>query len=193
MKFIIGERVRLVTRQGDGLWVKRICRVCGVQDPPRSLFPDAPDMTDWVDCKKCSPKRWFHLLCLGTKEHDPLYHCDDKKVKVTKSLVLESGDLVLKRRKNKQIKKCGAKDCKNKPINTLPLASPHNLIFMKKEKRLKRDERKATAKEDSYVLSNVHYHVDRSCTGDSTSIFVSDDVDVTLSEKKHLEDNGFHI
>ncbi|XP_066916295.1 uncharacterized protein [Clytia hemisphaerica] len=147
---------------GDGLWVKRICRVCGVQDPPRSLFPDAPDMTDW-------------------------------KVKVTKSLVLESGDLVLKRRKNKQIKKCGAKDCKNKPINTLPLASPHNLIFMKKEKRLKRDERKATAKEDSYVLSNVHYHVDRSCTGDSTSIFVSDDVDVTLSEKKHLEDNGFHI
>ncbi|XP_066911302.1 uncharacterized protein [Clytia hemisphaerica] len=123
---------------GDGLWVKRICRVCGVQDPPRSLFPDAPDMTDW-------------------------------KVKVTKSLVLESGDLVLKRRK---------------PINTLPLASPHNLIFMKKEKRLKRDERKATAKEDSYVLSNVHYHVDRSCTGDSTSIFVSDDVDVTLSEKE---------
>ncbi|XP_066911300.1 uncharacterized protein [Clytia hemisphaerica] len=139
---IVAYRTRigkdLIRIGGDGLWVKRICRVCGVQDPPRSLFPDAPDMTDW-------------------------------KVKVTKSLVLESGDLVLKRRK---------------PINTLPLASPHNLIFMKKEKRLKRDERKATAKEDSYVLSNVHYHVDRSCTGDSTSIFVSDDVDVTLSEKE---------
>uniref|UniRef100_A0A7M5VDJ6 Ubiquitin-like protease family profile domain-containing protein n=2 Tax=Clytia hemisphaerica TaxID=252671 RepID=A0A7M5VDJ6_9CNID len=116
--------VQLLRMGGDGSWTTRLCRIWGRSDPPKCEFSNVPKMTNWVECENCIPERWFHLLCLGsgsTATKDMSYDCD-KEIKKSPKVTLKPGELLLKRRKNLKISKCGA--CPNK-INGKPLEFPY--------------------------------------------------------------------
>jgi len=187
---------QLLRSGGYGTWTKRICRICGRNDPPRCNFSSVPKRTKWIECENCKPKRWFHLLCLGSDESskDMSFDCD-KEIKVAVKHSLKPGQLLLKRRMNKKIKVCGKKrkGCTKGQISDLPLTSPHNLIFMKKERRPKRSKHWSSADESDFVLADVHYHIECAEKSNGPIVLAENVNPLTEEEIVLLKEKGFTL
>lgn len=95
---------------------------------------------------------------------------------------LTEGQVLLRKRKNKRIKKCGG--C-SVPLNKELLIPPHDVCLARKERRPKQGRSWGSKREDDFVLTNVHYHVKRKCIGqiDASKIIVSR----SLSSEGELE------
>ncbi|XP_066914425.1 uncharacterized protein [Clytia hemisphaerica] len=186
--------LQLLRSGGDDTWTGKLCRICGREDPPKCNFSSVPKLTNWVECENCIPKRWFHLLCLGSDssaEKEMSFDCN-KEIKVAAKLSLKEGQLLLKRRTNKRIKVCGKRrnGCTKGDISKLPLESPKDLIFMKKERRPKRDKHWSSVDENDYVMAYVHYHIECAVQS-SNNIVLAEDVNITEEERVFLNGKGF--
>ena len=106
-----------------------------------------------------------------------------------KAIDLKPGQLLLKRRLNFRVRKCGGCSI---PINAFPLVSPHDLIFMKKERRPKRTKKWSSTNENDFALVNIHFHPNTSCTGKFDSI-ESGDVQLTEVERKYLHQKNLFV
>lgn len=103
---------------------------------------------------------------------------------------LKEGEIMVRKRLNRRIKKCGG--CSNS-IAEDPLTPPHDLIFCKKEKRPKKNCRWSSTKEEDFVITNVHYHIDIKCIKKiHENILLEDGVSITPIHIEYFHNNGIY-
>lgn len=109
-----------------------------------------------------------------------------------KAEALKEGDAIIRKRTNRQIRSCGG--CKS-PISVDPITCPYDAVICKKEIRPKRGCSWSSLKKKDFALSNVHYHIKRSCLASVrfNHLIVSQDVELNSQYLKHFKDNGVNI
>lgn len=104
------------------------------------------------------------------------------------NILLQEGEVLLKKRLNRRIRKCGG--CSN-PISDDPLEPPLDVCLMTKELRPKRGKSWTSIMPDDFVMANVHYHADSKCLNIESKIIIVSKM-VNLNEyKTFLNKKGF--
>ncbi|XP_066922014.1 uncharacterized protein [Clytia hemisphaerica] len=186
--------IKLIELGGNGKWCKEYCRICDRKSPPPLTLPTGKN-DQWVVCDQCSPEMWYHAGCLGIKETSQLkdvsYVCNKPIVKDEK-LSLAMDETLIRKRANKQIRKCGG--C-SVPISEASLDPPHDMVLLKKMLRPKRNCSWQSKKEDDFVVASVHYHVQPGCIKDIDlgKVILSRDMHLLASHRERLSDIGVNV